>query len=239
MRGAALYIADSERVALHATQAWKVAIAVEAGVAVDGPHGPLAARVIVVAPHAPQTMGGSGPIVTFFAEPGSHLAPHSGVQPPQFDPGPRTAEALARVAREVALGRADDDAEAAREVFALLGLAPRPVGDPRVEEALRRAAVDPDLDLAALAAARRISPSRLRHLVEAHTGLSLRTHRLWHRTLRAVEALLRGAPVARAAVEAGFADHAHFTRSFVRFFGRAPSTIRARSAVLASYASAR
>jgi AraC-like DNA-binding protein len=46
--------------------------------------------------------------------------------------------------------------------------------------------------------------------------------------MHAVELLLRGAAISRAAAEAGFSDHAHLTRTFRRCFGKLPSQRPAR-----------
>jgi AraC-like DNA-binding protein len=100
---------------------------------------------------------------------------------------------------------------------------------------LRLIASAPDVDLGPVLTRYRISTTRLRHLVSEQTGTPLRVHRLWHRTMVAVEAILGGASIGAAAAAAGFADHAHFTRAFARFVGRTPSSIHGRTTVLDSY----
>jgi AraC-like DNA-binding protein len=111
------------------------------------------------------------------------------------------------------------------EVFAQLALPAAAPLDTRVAATLEAVAREPALALPALAKRVCLSPERLRHLVVEQTGSSLRSLRLFQRTLLAVEQLLRGHGPAQAAAFAGFADHAHFTRSFVRTFGRTPSSV--------------
>jgi AraC-like DNA-binding protein len=56
------------------------------------------------------------------------------------------------------------------------------------------------------------------------TGTSLRAYRLWARLVVGIQAIAAGANITAAAHEAGFADGAHFSRTFQRQFGLAPVT---------------
>ena len=71
-----------------------------------------------------------------------------------------------------------------------------------------------------------LSPDRLRHVFVKHTGLPFRTHVLWLRLLKAVEAFSRGESLTNAAHQAGFADSAHLSRTFRRTFGVAASELQ-------------
>jgi AraC-like DNA-binding protein len=51
------------------------------------------------------------------------------------------------------------------------------------------------------------------------TGLPFRTYLLWLRLMRGLEAFASGASLTDAALDAGFADSAHFSRTFRRMFG--------------------
>ena len=65
-----------------------------------------------------------------------------------------------------------------------------------------------------------LSPGRTRHLFVQQTGLPFRTYLLWLRLTRAVELFGGGASLTEAAAHsAGFADSAHFSRTFRRMFG--------------------
>ncbi len=71
-----------------------------------------------------------------------------------------------------------------------------------------------------------LSTSRLQHRFRAHTGLALRPYLRWRRLLTAMDAVSRGQPLTAAALDAGFADAAHCTRTFRRHFGITPSVLR-------------
>ena len=64
-----------------------------------------------------------------------------------------------------------------------------------------------------------LSPDRMSHLFVEQTGLPFRTFVLWLRIQKAVEAYAQGASLTTAAYDAGFADSAHFSRTFRRMFG--------------------
>lgn len=70
-----------------------------------------------------------------------------------------------------------------------------------------------------------LSPSRLRHLFQEQIGLSMQRYILWQRLLTALQAVASGDSLTQAAHSAGFADSAHFTRTFRAMFGMRPSDI--------------
>jgi AraC-like DNA-binding protein len=76
-----------------------------------------------------------------------------------------------------------------------------------------------------LAAQVGLSQSRFLHRFRDHTGLALRPYLRWRRLLAAMTQVLSGRSLTDAAVAAGFADAAHFTRTFRRHFGIAPRTL--------------
>ncbi len=71
-----------------------------------------------------------------------------------------------------------------------------------------------------------LSAGRLRHLFVEQTGLPLRTYLLWMRLTRGIQLLAEGQSLTHAAHRAGFADSAHFSRTFRRMFGIAPTNLR-------------
>lgn len=71
-----------------------------------------------------------------------------------------------------------------------------------------------------------LSPGRARHLFVEQTGLPFRTYLLWLRLMRAVEIFSGGASLTQAAHGAGFADSAHFSRTFRKMFGIAAASLR-------------
>lgn len=223
MRDRAVHIGTREHVRSHATQAFKLVVGVDCDVDVTRGGVRSSHRAVLVAPYETQAMGGEGTVVAFFVEPGAHGFPFRAEA--LSVPDARITEALVRVAREIALGRVADDAEASLEGLSLARPDTPARLDARVESVLRMLAADPDTSIETVARGQRLSSVRLRHLVGQTTGLTLRSHRLWHRTLLAVERVLAGETLSQASATAGFADHAHFTRAFTRFFGRTPSGV--------------
>lgn len=83
-------------------------------------------------------------------------------------------------------------------------------GTPRLEDAARTAA---------------LSPRQLRRSFAAEIGIPFRRYVLWRRMRRAFIAVRKGADMTTAAAMAGFADAAHFSRTFRKMFGLAPSDV--------------
>ena len=109
-----------------------------------------------------------------------------------------------------------------RELAATLAEGAEPeVLDPRVRRIVHWATDHSDRPLSLADAARLVglSRSRARPLFVAQTGLPFRTGLLWIRLQRAVGAYAEGASLTDAALAAGFADSAHFSRTFRTMFG--------------------
>ena len=105
---------------------------------------------------------------------------------------------------------------------------PRRTLDPRLVKALERIrAVDDDaLPADLLASAASLSVSQLERLFGASLGISVRRLVLWQRLRQALKLALQGSSLTEAALAAGFADSAHFSRSMRRQFGvRADQTL--------------
>ncbi|HWS65959.1 MAG TPA: AraC family transcriptional regulator [Steroidobacteraceae bacterium] len=82
------------------------------------------------------------------------------------------------------------------------------------------------IPLGKMAAAVHLSPDRFRHLFVKETGVSFRAYLLWQRLERSLAAYVAGATLTDAAHTGGFADSAHFSRTFRRMFGIAPGSVR-------------
>lgn len=93
--------------------------------------------------------------------------------------------------------------------------------DARIGRVLDRLPADPGLRMTAATAAgiACLSDSRFSHLFVEQVGLPFRTYVLWRRLTIAVARVAVGASLTSAAHEAGFADSAHFSRTFLRMFG--------------------
>lgn len=133
--------------------------------------------------------------------------------------------------------RADAVREAAQALLTQLSGAAWPApSDTRVLQAIEliRARAGEPLALEVLAQAVQLSPSRLRHLFVAQTGMPLRTYQLWRRLLRTWDFLMQGENFAAAAHAAGFADAAHLSRTCRSMFGLAPSAMQMSGPLAAS-----
>jgi AraC-like DNA-binding protein len=90
--------------------------------------------------------------------------------------------------------------------------------------------VESDASLAHLADTVGLSQGRLMHAFTESIGIPLRPYLQWLKLQRAAAAIVRGASLARAAQDAGFADAAHMSRTFRRMLGASPSELRAAGA---------
>jgi len=104
------------------------------------------------------------------------------------------------------------------------GTPPAQTTDPRVLGAIEivRARLDSPIALGEIARAIHLSPSRFRHLFVKETGLPFRRYLLWQRLQKVIERAGRGSWT-DIALEAGFSDAAHMTRTFRRMLGSAPT----------------
>ena len=79
--------------------------------------------------------------------------------------------------------------------------------------------LDPPLSASQAAGLACLSESRFSHLFVEEVGLAYRTYLLWRRLMVAVDGIAAGASLTKAAHDSGFADSAHFSRTFLRKFG--------------------
>lgn len=114
-------------------------------------------------------------------------------------------------------------------VMQVLGRLPLPplVRDRRVERVRRLlvARLEQPPPVQALAASVALSVSRLQHLFKQELGLPLSHYLLWRRVRDTVQRVQAGISLTEAALHAGFADSAHFSRTFRRMFGLPPSSL--------------
>lgn len=229
VRAGAVHTSRSQRTTQHAHHAWKVHVGLDAPVWLEPSDcGAVSeARVLVVPPNVQHATGARGWSVALFFEPGSRATPWRETGGAYAIDGARARRLVGLVSEAMASSRVDIGGfvdQVAREAFA--PATPVRSLDVRVGAALAVLRRDVDVDLGLLASTLRVSLDRLTHLVSEHTGMPLRRHTLWQRVLRVLDAGSRPASLAAAAVEAGFSDHAHMTRSFRRFLGRVPSEFR-------------
>jgi AraC-like DNA-binding protein len=171
-----------------------------------------------IRPRQRHTLGSTRVTLVFF-DPDHRVAR---ARPWEYEPAASLEDVRAAV--DAWLGGAPFRAEAIES----LARRAAPRLDARAAGAVRRVHDDPTLSLRDLSPSAGLSPSRLRHLLREETGVPFSRLALWAKLTRAVAAIARGENLARAASEAGFADHAHLTRTFVSMFGQRPSELVAR-----------
>jgi AraC-like DNA-binding protein len=103
--------------------------------------------------------------------------------------------------------------------------APRP-RDPRWDVVSTLLRENPAIRLAELALRLGVSHATASELFSQAIGLPLRAYRFGRMCERAAKRLVSEAPLTELAHDAGFADSAHFTRSWQRSFGHPPSYTR-------------
>jgi AraC-like DNA-binding protein len=69
-----------------------------------------------------------------------------------------------------------------------------------------------------------LSPTRFSHWFVEQTGSPLRSYRKWSRLVAALQEIAAGRSLTEAAHAAGFADAAHFSRTFRNLFGLDPTS---------------
>lgn len=89
-----------------------------------------------------------------------------------------------------------------------------------------RSNLEGKVSLLAAAASVHLSEGRARHLFAAQTRIPFKAYVLWLRLERAVALYAQGQSLTEAAHEAGFADSAHFSRTFRRTFGLPAAALR-------------
>lgn len=234
-QGASLWILDvparpssPKRTDFHAHHAIQVTLALDGRFQLYTADRSLPGPAVVVAADARHAFEPKGRIALLFVEPESPagralrgLLAEEAVVPLAPE---RLGDLPARIAE--AFAAASPDEAVLRElgrslVRRLADDADAPTADPRVQDVIAWAAgrLDRPFRVAEAAAMVGLSPDRMSHLFVEQTGLAFRTYLLWLRLVRAVESFVAGASLTEAAHEAGFADSAHFSRTFRRMFG--------------------
>jgi len=85
--------------------------------------------------------------------------------------------------------------------------------------------IDGSLPLGQLTDVACLSEGRLMHLFKERVGIPIRKYILWNRLQVSVQHVLQGQNLTQAAHSGGFADSAHFSRTFSEMFGIRPSDV--------------
>lgn len=241
VRGAALYACRAQQTLSHSHYAWKVHIGLDAPIWLDSATlnvGEKAGvRAVVVPPGLEHRIGAIGLALTILVSPGTHSTAWCSSPTPLVPQG-------AQLRRIVDAGQAWQllaRHETGSLVSELLGLALPPTGvtaqvDARVRRTLARLNREPGVGLQALARSERLSLDRLSHLVARDTGTTLKRHALWSRLMCLLSSNRQFPNMSAAAADAGFADHAHMTRTYRSLLGRLPSEFTGPPEAIVSWA---
>jgi len=239
-RGGSLWIGHAgEPTGFHAHHAVQIALPFRGGkVRFQRPAGRWTNyEAAIVAAHQPHAFEARGQFMAqIFVEPesreGRALQLHyrgEGIGALDKNTAEREVAALGRAYER----RVDDSGLIALAQTAIAGLAgiattPQKPPDPRIAFALRliRERLSVANPLRTLAAAVHLSPDRFRHLFVEETGVGLRPYLLWLRLECALAAYVAGSTLTEAAHAGGFADSAHFARTFKKMFGITAASVR-------------
>ncbi|MCA9624095.1 MAG: helix-turn-helix transcriptional regulator [Myxococcales bacterium] len=240
--GGATHYSCSQQTSEHAHYAWKIHVGLDAPVWLRSSARTVdtdaEARVVVAPPNVHHSTGAVGLSIALFAAPGSRGTPWRATREP-FAIGGAAGRRLVAMCQELVPADPQGHVALVDAVFAS-AIEDRPQRlDARVGATLAAIARDPNEALAEVARWRRLSLDQLSRLVSQQTGMRLRRHVLWARLLDVLSTPAPSASLAEAAVAAGFSDHAHMTRTFRAFLGRAPSELMMPPAVVAPWLAAR
>lgn len=212
---------------MHAHHAFQLTFSAGGTVGIRTAEGLTPGPVILIAPDVPHAIEPEGRIAILFVEPESRAG--AGVRDMLED---RTIARLPDLPwREDHLAKIWDRPRPSQAALVELGrrmlervlgsVGSEPAVDRRIGRVLDRLyhAGQDDLTATEAAAIACLSESRFSHLFVEQVGLPFRTFMLWRRLTRAVEQLAAGQRLTEAAHMAGFADSAHFSRTFQRMFG--------------------
>lgn len=215
----------------HAHHAFQLVVHAGTPCVVDGERRPLHGPVVVLEPDSPHAfVDNRDHVLIVFVDPESN----AGHQLRTHRTTPNRSNEAHPVSHIVGTLRPENWSRAEETVRRVLdtvcdSAVPRSMSwwrHPAVDAALMRlpSLVDEGtVDVAMLAEEVGISVSRLTHVFSDQIGVPIRSYARWMRLVTAVEHLARGRSITEAAHDAGFADAAHFTRTFRSMFGLSPS----------------
>ncbi|MBF9232442.1 helix-turn-helix domain-containing protein [Microvirga alba] len=221
---------------LHAHHAIQLTLSAGGRFAIRTKDGRTEGPAVFVAPDVPHEFEPEGKIALVFVEPESRAG---AALMQQMNGAPVTCPDIARLEDALAgLMGIWTNPQPDNGAIEAIG---RKILENAVGEALPPSPLDPRIarmlvwlvprlrdrvELAEAAAIACLSESRFSHLFSAEIGLPFRTYVLWRRLMLAVEWTAAGSSLTTAAHEAGFADSAHFSRTFRRMFGLPAASLR-------------
>ncbi|HEX8064282.1 MAG TPA: AraC family transcriptional regulator [Allosphingosinicella sp.] len=237
--GASLWIFKAahghSRTDQHSHHAIQLTFALEGDFEFRTSSGNTSGPIAAIAPDTSHEFQATGTVAMLFIDPdgsvGRSLAREWFAASPLRRIEPEAFQATATSLREAFETNRADAELVSRGKAVISDLRPAqqpPTPDPRFEAMLRFVAdnLEERISLRDVARHVHLSPTRAGHLFVEHAGLPLKTYLLWRRLTRAVEAYSDGALLTEAAHGAGFADSAHFSRTFRRMFGLPAASLR-------------
>ena len=237
-RGLSVWVLDAPDgfgdAGVHAHHAIQLTACLDGELMITDGHRVVEGEAIAVAADAPHRFEARGLLAFLFIEPESRLG--RALSARLFAdaaiarlPDSACAGALAPLRRTFADDLSPDVLlEAGRAALAHFAPdGPVAAPDPRIRRIVdfTQANLDRPLTLASASEGVFLSPSRLRHLFVEQTGLPFKTYLLWLRLVRALAVYSEGRSLTESAHAAGFADSAHFSRTFKRTFGLPATTL--------------
>ncbi|WP_454743304.1 helix-turn-helix transcriptional regulator [Cupriavidus necator] len=231
-RGGSVWIGHAEgETGFHAHHAIQVTLALSGGaVRFQTPGEDWAAyTAAIISAHHPHAFEACGELVALiFTEPESQEGRilrgrfRTGVA--SLAPDSIADEATALAAAYDADATDEELTVRARAVIARLTLAQAlqsKLLDKRIERAIEvlRERIGETVTMTEIADAVHLSPERFRHLFLKETGIRFRPYVLWLRLELAIASYAAGNNLTEASYAGGFADSAHFSRTFKRMFG--------------------
>ena len=213
----AAYFGPADHNSLHAHAAYQIVLGAQDAVVGVDEHGvEHRGPCFLIPPLVLHAVQCAGPVTLIYFDP--HCAPAFDLMD-QAEPGEICALSVEGL---------PFDADASPDaIVAALDNCPQPEGsrlDRRLGDALAVLGAQPGaMSIAEAARACGVSQSRLRTLAREQFGVPLSTWLIWRKLEAAARALAGGAGLADAAIAAGFADQAHFTRAMRRMFGVTPT----------------
>jgi AraC family transcriptional regulator len=213
---------------MHAHHAFQLTMAAGGIANIRTSEGLVEGPIILIAPDVPHAIEPEGRIALLFVEPegraGAGLRRLLGDDPiVRLGAVPELEVVLGRVWRDPRPTYADVVAVGMRVLEHFAGPEePNIARNPRIARVLDwldPQRIESGVTAADAAGVACLSESRFSHLFVEEVGLPFRTFLLWRRLMRAVDQIAAGESLTTAAHQAGFADSAHFSRTFHRMFG--------------------
>jgi AraC-like DNA-binding protein len=242
-QGASLWVFDilpdqvPSRNRMHSHHAYQLTLAAGGRADIVTEDGLFPGPVVLIAPDHPHQIAPLGRVALLFVEPESRAGAElqrlmAGRSIARLPPMPKAVADLGAMWDGAPPSDAQVQDLGNRILERLVGpLRPGRLLDHRLQRVLDwcAEAEATEVTSAAAAAVACLSESRFSHLFVEQMGLPFRSYMLWRKLMRAVQRRAAGASLTEAAHQAGFADSAHFSRTFLRMFGIPADTMWLRS----------